>query len=264
MRLLGRVALVTGAGSGIGRAIAVAFAKEGAKVAVLDINGDAARLVANEIPSRTGAVLAIEADVTDEGTVERAVARIVDELGDPDILVNNAGYMARDGLLDHSEDDWDRTLAVCLKGPAWCSKHVLPPMLRNRRGAIVNIASVNGLAFYGAEAYSAAKAGLISLTKAIAVRYGPDGIRANAIAPAAIRTPAWGEIERTDPDAFRRLGQRYPLRRIGRPEDVASAAVFLASDEASWITGVVLPVDGGLLAGDMTLMEVVKGKPVGA
>jgi len=144
-------------------------------------------------------------------------------------------------------------VAVVLKSVFLCSKAVLRPMIDRRRGVIVNIASVNGLSALGNEAYSAAKAGVISLTQGIAVRYGGQGIRCNAIAPGTIRTPIWQTRMDRDPEVFERLVKWYPLGRVGEPDDVANAALFLASEEASWITGTVLPVDGGLLAGNFRM-----------
>jgi NAD(P)-dependent dehydrogenase (short-subunit alcohol dehydrogenase family) len=145
---------------------------------------------------------------------------------------------------------WDRDLAVCLKSVFLCSKELLPGMIERKGGVIVNIASVNGLAYFANEGYSAAKAGMISLTRSIAVRYGRHGIRCVAIAPGTIRTPIWQEKLDKEPEVFERLTRWYPLRRVGEPEDVAGTAVFLASDDASWITGTVVTVDGGLLAGN--------------
>jgi NAD(P)-dependent dehydrogenase (short-subunit alcohol dehydrogenase family) len=132
-------------------------------------------------------------------------------------------------------------------------------MIRRKSGVILNVSSVNALGYFGNEAYSAAKAGILSLTRSLAVRYGPSGIRANAIAPGTLKTPAWEERSSRDPEIFDRVASWYPLGRVGEPEDIANAALFLASDEASWITGVVLPVDGGLLAGTAKFMqEIVK------
>jgi NAD(P)-dependent dehydrogenase (short-subunit alcohol dehydrogenase family) len=128
-------------------------------------------------------------------------------------------------------------------------------MAESGSGVILNISSVNALGYYGNEAYSAAKAGLLSLTRSLAVRYGPSGIRVNAIAPGSLRTPAWEQRKENDPAVFERIAKWYPLGRVGEPEDVAGAALFLASDEAVWITGAVLPVDGGLTAGNMQMME---------
>jgi meso-butanediol dehydrogenase / (S,S)-butanediol dehydrogenase / diacetyl reductase len=241
MRLARRTAIVTGGGSGIGRAIATRFAAEGADVVVADILGDRAEQVAAEIGGR-----AVEADVTLANDVERMIG----EAGSVDILVNNAGGGMADDLLQIDEDTWDEDVAVNLKSAFLCTKAILPGMIERKRGVIVNIASVNGMAFFANEAYSAAKAGLINLTFTTAARYGHHGVRAVAIAPATIRTPIWQERIDKEPRIFERLVRWYPLARVGEPEDVAAAAAFLASDDASWITGEVLRVDGGLLAGN--------------
>jgi meso-butanediol dehydrogenase / (S,S)-butanediol dehydrogenase / diacetyl reductase len=240
-RLDGKSALVTGGGSGIGRAICRRFAAEGASVVVVDVVGERAEEVAAEIGGR-----AVQADVT----VRADVARAVEAAGRVDVLVNNAGGGTADDVRGIGEEEWDGDLALNLKSAFLCSQAVLPGMIERGTGVIVSIASVNGIAFFANEPYSAAKAGVISLTRSMAARYGRDGVRAVAIAPATIRTPIWQERVEKEPAIFERLVRWYPLGRVGEPEDVAAAAAFLASDDASWITGEVLRVDGGLLAGN--------------
>jgi NAD(P)-dependent dehydrogenase (short-subunit alcohol dehydrogenase family) len=240
-RLDGKAVLVTGGGSGIGRAICRRFAADGAAVVVADVIGERAEEVAAEIEGR-----AVQADVS----VADDVTRMVNAAGRIDVLVNNAGGGMADDLLEIDEDEWDLDVDVNLKSAFLCSKAVLPGMIERGAGVIVNIASVNGMAFFANEPYSAAKAGLINLTRSMAVRYGRHGIRAVAIAPGTIRTPLWQERVDKEPAIFERLVRWYPLRRVGEPEDVAAAAAFLASDDAAWITGEVLRVDGGLLAGN--------------
>ena len=166
-----------------------------------------------------------------------------------DILVNNAAIAEGDDILAIDEATWDLNLAVVLKSVYLCSRALLPAMLGRGRGAIVNIVSVNGLTGIGEEAYSAAKAGVINLTKNMAVRYGSRGVRVNVICPGTIQTPIWQSRLDKDPQVFDRLAKWYPLGRVGQPDDVAKAALFLASDDAAWITGAVLNVDGGLTAG---------------
>jgi meso-butanediol dehydrogenase/(S,S)-butanediol dehydrogenase/diacetyl reductase len=253
VRFQGRVAIVTGAGSGIGRVIAQRFAGEGAKVAVVDWLGDRADGVTAEISAAGGTAISVHADVSTRSGVDAMVAKVASQLGPVDVLVNNAAIADGDDVLEIDEATWDRDVAVVLKSVFLCSKAVLPSMIERKRGAIVNIASVNALTALGNEAYSAAKAGMINLTQGIAVRYGAHGIRCNAVAPGTIRTPIWQARIDRDPVVFQRLVKWYPLGRVGEPDDVASATLFLASDDASWITGAVLPVDGGLLAGNFRM-----------
>ena len=258
-RFAGAVAVVTGAGSGIGAVTAHAFAAEGATVVVVDRHGEPAQRVSEEIEASGGRAQAAVLDVSHAQEVEAVLGDVVERLRGVDVLVNNASIAAADGLATLSESEWDRDVDATLKGPYLCTRAVLPTMIARGSGCIVNVASVNGLAHFGQEAYSAAKAGVIQLTRSIAVRYGPHGIRANAVAPGTVRTPAWGERLRDDPAIFERLAKWYPLQRVGEPEDVARAVLFLASGDASWITGATLPVDGGLLAGNLRLAQELVG-----
>jgi NAD(P)-dependent dehydrogenase (short-subunit alcohol dehydrogenase family) len=248
-RIEGRVALVTGAGSGIGEAIAVRFGQEGAVVIATDLHGDTAERTARRIRDAGGRADAHPLDVTQEGAAAAVVAAVTAAHGTLDILVNNAGAGSDTPPLELDLGTWERMVRINLTGHFLCIQAVLPPMLAAGRGSIISIGSVNGLTGLGEEPYSAAKAGLVNLTQNIAIRYGERGVRANLIAPGTIRTPIWSHRIEERPDAFDRLAGWYPLRRIGEPEDVADAALFLASDDSRWITGVTLPVDGGLTAG---------------
>jgi NAD(P)-dependent dehydrogenase (short-subunit alcohol dehydrogenase family) len=249
MRFSERVVVVTGAATGIGQAIAERFGAEGARVVVADIDAAGAERVAAEIPGAR----AVAMDVTDRD----GVRALVD--GMPvDALVNNAGGSTDAAFEELSEQQWDRDVDLCLKGTFLCTQAVLPVM-RRHGGSIVNIASVNGLAHFGNEAYSAAKAGILALTRSVAVRYGPDGVRCNAVAPGTVRTASWDDRVRQDPGRLDRVGGWYPLGRVGAPGDIASAVLFLASDEAAWITGVTLPVDGGLMAGNRRMTDDIMG-----
>jgi len=260
MRLAGKVALVTGSGSGIGRAIAERFAREGARVIVNDLHRDRAEETVQRIAAAGGEALAIQADVTQSAAVQAMVEQGMAAFGRIDILVNNAGASQGDDILTFDEATWDWNLAVVLKSVYLCSRAVLPQMIERRSGAIVNISSVNGIVGLGEEAYSAAKAGMNVLTKNMAVKYGRFGIRVNAICPGTVRTPIWGPRLEKDPHIFEKLAKWYPLGRVGEPEDIANAALFLASDEAAWITGALLVVDGGLLAGSYRMTLELEGK----
>ena len=261
MRFQGCVAIITGSGSGLGRVLAHRFAAEGAAVVVADVVGQRASMVADEISEAGGKSLAQTRDVTDAADAAAMVGAARDAFGPVNILVNNAAKATDADFLDVSEKVWDEDVAITLKGPFLCSQAVLADMTKNRSGVILNISSVNALGYYGNEAYSAAKAGILSLTRSLAVRYGPSGVRVNAIAPGTLRTPAWEKRREEDPEVFERVARWYPLGRIGEPEDVAGAALFLASDEAAWISGAVLPVDGGLTAGNMEMMKEIIKEP---
>ena len=250
MRFTDRVVVVTGGGSGIGRVMATRFAAEGGRLVIADLLEANAQQVVAEIEAGGGQALAVHADVTVAVDVDRMIDAAERTFGPVDVLVNNAYSCEGDNVALMEEAIWDKDIAGVVKSAFLCSKRVLRSMIDRRTGVIVNIASVNGLAYMGNEAYSAGKAAMINLTQSLAVRYGHYGVRCVAIAPGSIATPAWQERVEKEPDVFDRLVKWYPLRRVGTPDDVASAALFLASDEASWITGTVLRVDGGLLAGN--------------
>jgi NAD(P)-dependent dehydrogenase (short-subunit alcohol dehydrogenase family) len=240
------VALVTGGGAGIGRACAHRLAAEGARVAVTDLDDRAAGRVAAELPG-SAAHLAVPMDVTERVSVDDAVTEVVAATGGVDALVGVAGGDVVHGDLEHTDDDvWRAMLELNLLGAVRACRAAVPHLATSQRGpAIVLVSSVNALTGIGSEPYSSAKAGLSSLTQNLAVQLGPRGIRVNAVAPGTIRTRVWDD----QPGGADRMAPLYPLGRVGEPEDVAAAVAYLASSDASWVTGVVLPVDGGLLAG---------------
>ncbi|MBC2836666.1 SDR family NAD(P)-dependent oxidoreductase [Paragemmobacter straminiformis] len=244
-------ALVTGAAHGIGRAIALHLAAQGAAIAVIDIDAQGAEATAGLIRDKGGKAWATGADITDMAAVEAAVTGAEAALGAVDVLVNNAAYTVAGDLEHIGLDTWHREIDVNVNGTYHCLRALLPRMQARKQGAVVNIASVNGVRYFGNPAYSAAKAALINLTQSVASEYGRHGIRCNAVLPGSVRTDniTWTIRQERDPDVFRKLARWYPLGRVAEPEDVAKAVSFLASDEAGYITGAALPVDGGLLAG---------------
>ena len=244
-RLAGKIAIVTGASRGIGRAVAERFAAEGAAVVVNYTQGskNAASVVAG-IEASGGTAIAVKADVSRSADVRRLVEQTVERFGRVDILVNNAGVMVAKGVMETSEDDWDATIDVNLKGAYLCSKEVAPVMIRQGSGSIINMSSNSGLYHPSAmrfTEYVVSKAGMNGLTKAMALALGPQ-VRINAICPGWIRTDM---VEEIDPAIQQRILEETALKRWGTPDDVASSAVFLASDEASFITGELLIVAGG-------------------
>ncbi len=256
-RFEGKVALVTGGGGGIGSAIALRLAEEGAVVGVLDRRGDAATDVAARVEAAGGRALALTAEITDPDSVAAALAQMTEAVGAPDVLVNNAVWATKGDLESTGLDDWRAELEVGLDGQFVCAKAVLPEMVARRKGAIVNIGSVNGLMALGNPAYSAAKAGLLSFTRSLAIEYGPKGIRTNMVSPGTVETgiETWKLRRQKNPQIFEQLARWYPVGRVGQPEDIAAAVAFVAADEAGFVNGANLVVDGGLTAGLPVMIE---------
>lgn len=252
MKLDGKVAIITGAASGIGRAATQLFAAEGARVVAADINADG-HTVAQGVVAQGGHATFVQGDVSDAAVASRAVETALQTYGRLDILYNNAGIapLGQDGMITNiDEADWDLILRVNLKSVFQCCKAALPAIAQSGGGAVVNTASITALLGHiGQDAYTASKGAIVALTRALAVEYAPQKIRVNVICPGVVRTGIteimWSDMV---PKAVFEGVQRAHLTRLGVPEDIARAAVFLASDDAAFVTGVVFPVDGGFSA----------------
>jgi NAD(P)-dependent dehydrogenase (short-subunit alcohol dehydrogenase family) len=250
-RMQGKVALVTGGGSGIGRAAALAFAREGARVAVADVVVDGGEETCRQITAAGGEAIFVPADVSEAAAVEAMVRSTVERYGRLDCALNNAGIGGGlASIIDCEEEAWDRVIAVNLKGVWLCMKYEIPQMLSQRRGAIVNTASVAGLiGSRGFGAYGASKHGVVGLTKIAALEFASAGIRVNAICPGWIRTPMVQPLLDRDPGFEGQISTANPSGRIGRPEEIAETVLWLCSDAASYVTGHAMVADGGLMAG---------------
>ena len=254
MKLSGQVAIVTGGGSGQGRASSLLFAQEGAKVVVADVNADGAEETAQLINRNEGGqATALRADVTRADDAQSMVDAAVSNYGRLDILINNAGMTLFKGIDDTSEEDWDRIVNTNLKGVFLCCKAAIPAMRESGGGSIVNIASVAGLIGMPQHfAYCAAKAGVIHFTKSLALDHGPEHIRINCICPGGVLTPMLGEvIDINNAAQVDRVARQHALGRIADPQEIARVSLFLCSSDASFMTGAAVTVDGGIAAGRM-------------
>ncbi len=249
-QLEGKVALVTGGGSGIGRATCLAMAREGARVAVADVVLEGGQETVRLIEEAGGQAICIRADVSQAAEVEAMVKQTVETCGRLDCAFNNAGIEGPVcGTPEYSEEDFDRVVAIDLKGVWLCMKYEIPHMLEGGGGAIVNTASVAGLvAFQGLSAYVASKHGVNGLTKTAALEYAKDGLRVNAVCPGVIETPMLRRAFAKSPGMEEGVGTAGPIGRLGQPQEIAEAVVWLCSDAASFVTGLPMAVDGGLIA----------------
>jgi NAD(P)-dependent dehydrogenase (short-subunit alcohol dehydrogenase family) len=255
MRLENKIAVVTGGGMGIGRSGALAFAAEGAAVAVADVNIQAANEVVEEIRSGGGQAVAVLADVSKSADAERIAQETVQAFGGIDFLLNNAGIQTYGTVTETDEETWDRTLNINLKGMYLVAKYCIPEMLKRGGGAIVNIASIQGIAnAKRVAAYAAAKGGVIALTRTIGVDYARENIRCNCICPGGVITPMMYESMAMNyqPEQYaeeiRKSGQNYPVGRLGEADEIAKVAVFLCTSDSSFMTGSTVVVDGGYMA----------------
>ncbi|HLA17811.1 MAG TPA: glucose 1-dehydrogenase [Dehalococcoidia bacterium] len=249
MRLADKTVLITGAGSGMGRLACQMFAREGASIVALDITEDALRETAASVEAGGGRIVAVPANVAVAADVERAVAEGVRAFGKLNVLYNNAGIFPDEdqSVVDMDEGVWQRVLDVNLKGVALCCRYGIPALVKAGGGSVINVASF--VALVGCtvpqDAYTASKGAVLSLTRSIAVQYGPQGVRANAICPGPILTPMLESLFPSEEEKMKRLN-RIPMGRFGRAEDIVYAALYLASDESSWTTGTAFVVDGGI------------------
>lgn len=249
--LYGKVALITGAGSGMGRTDALALASQGAKVILTGRNEGDCDAVAEEIDAQGGESYCYRMDVSQKDQIDAVFDIVLSHFGRIDILVNNAGIFKQKPALDLTEDEWDEMLAINLKGQFLCAQRAAKEMMKNNWGRIINISSIAsggvGIGLTGATHYTASKGGILGMTEALASEWARYGITVNAIAPGAINTPM-ADAARMPKEAMETLLAHIPLRRMGKPEEVSAAVAFLASEEASYITGATLYIDGGWLA----------------
>ena len=248
MRLKNKVAIITGGGSGIGRATAERFAREGAKVVVADYHADAGREAVDAIRKAGGEAIFVNVDVADSAQVERLVQAALDAFGGVDVLVNAAAILAFGTALETDEKTWNRVIAINTNGTFLCSKAVLPHMIKRGGGSIVNISSSTGAhdAKGNTVAYVTSKGAVTLMTKALAIDHAKANVRVNGIAPGPTDTPMLRSV--LSPEQIAEFAATFPMGRLGRPEELANAALFLASDEASFVTGAILAVDGGQTA----------------
>jgi len=245
----GKVALITGAGSGIGKTSAILFAREGAKIVVSDLKEETGRETVDVITAKGGKAFFVKADVSKAAEVEAMVQSCLNQYGTLDVLFNSAGIWLKGDspVAGMSEDVWNSMVSVHLTGHFLCCKYAIPIMIKNRGGSIINMSSISGLTSSDRHAYSAAKGGILALSRSIAVSYVPYNIRANAICPGPVDTPMIADAL-ADPQRREAYLKATPLAKFAQPEDIAYLALYLASDKSSLVTGTAIPVDGGYVA----------------
>ncbi len=249
MRLNGKVAIITGAASGIGKATAILFAEHSAKIVVADINEDGGKKTVTDIQDEGNDAIFVKTDVTVKSDTEQMVEQAIASYGKLDILLNSAGIAMRLPVAELSEEDWHRCLDVNLTGVFLCSKAAIPAMQNNGCGSIINMSSIYGIV--GADvraAYVASKGAVTNLTRGMALDYASDNIRVNCICPGFVETPLVAGVVKT-PEEYQKLADKHPLQRLAKPEEIAYGALYLASEESSFVTGIALPIDGGYTAG---------------
>lgn len=259
-RYAGKNVLISGGGSGIGHAICLRLAAEGANVILIDKDLKGGQSVEQELKLQNTKVLFVQADITSEADVEKVHKEATLFFGTIDVLVNNAGAAFAENYAMTTLENWNQDIALNLTGHYMLTRLFLPDMEAQGKGAITNISSVNGAQSFGNPAYSAAKAGVISFTQTLAIEYGPKGIRANVVLPGTIETPVWQTRKDSRPEVFELVKSWYPVGRVGRPEDIAAAVAFLSADEASFVNGASLNVDGGLTAGNFRMIKDITGE----
>ena len=257
--LAGRTIVITGGGRSIGREMVTAAAAAKMKVAVMEVNQENLDRTISEIKKSGGDVTGYVVDLQVESQINEVIAKIEKDFGKIEVFVNNAAFHDAKDLLGSSLEMWNKTFAINTTAPFLCIKAVLPGMIARGSGSIINIGTVNSKMMIGSDSYTASKAALHAISRTVAVRYGKNNIRCNTIVPGTIATEVWQERIDRNPAVFENLKSWYPLGRVGKPSDITAAVLYLASDQAPWMTGTEFVVDGGLLAGFAPMYPVVEG-----